>query len=362
MQSISDQVDEATELWTDDNNTFETVRTRLREATLMKRKENRVSAWNKNRTSLLGESFGNGFFSIDYISERAKLLKKKRISSEDYRYLPNALIQCEENINSFLKIDQSLPGLIRDLSGNDPILQLYAANCCCNIALGNAKACTALGKAVIPYLLTELESLNYALLDVCIWTIGNLIAGSYKAFSILHAQHCLKHLILLLNNCDDMILPSVIYATLHYVHVAFHEISEEEMLELVEATVKQNLLYKDPNFTWLLALLSSSFITHPYFSPILSQIVDYLYHSGLDNISEITASIRILANSYEDKTDILLRNTEYSQEDLCALLNKLLSHQCIHIRKEALWKFVQSPIIRYQSMYKRHHTLFVVIR
>lgn len=72
--------------------------------------------------------------------------------------------QCEENINSFLKIDQSLSGLIRDLSGNNPILQLYAANCCCNIALGNAKACTTLGKAVIPYLLTELESLNYALL------------------------------------------------------------------------------------------------------------------------------------------------------------------------------------------------------
>lgn len=72
--------------------------------------------------------------------------------------------QSEENINAFLKVDQSLSSLIRHLSGNDPILQLYAANCCCNISLGNTKACTALGKAVSSYLVAELETFNYALL------------------------------------------------------------------------------------------------------------------------------------------------------------------------------------------------------
>ncbi|XP_032688035.1 importin subunit alpha-9 [Odontomachus brunneus] len=350
MQTTDDQIDETVQFQPYNDNTLETARVGLREATLAKRKKDRTSAWNKNRASL-GESSKNEFFSIDYVNERAKLLRKKRISCEDYRYLPNVLIQCEENINSFLKIDQNLSGLIRDLSGGNPTLQLYAANCCCNIALGNTKACTALGKAVVPYLLTELESLNYALLDVCIWTIGNLIAGSKKAFFVLHAQNCLKHLILLLNNCDDTILSSVIYAILHYVHVGFYEISEKEMLELIHATLKQNLLYKDPNFAWLLALLSSStvFATYPNLlhSSILSQIVDRLHCCSLDktinvfNTTEITASVRILANmlhnSHEDKTNILLRNSKYSQEDLCILLNTLLSHQYIHIRKEALW-------------------------
>ncbi|XP_011147260.1 importin subunit alpha-9 [Harpegnathos saltator] len=349
MQTIGDrEIDESKEpVRSDDNNTFEVVRIGLREAALTKRKKDRISAWNKNRTGL-GESIENAFFPIDYVNERARFLKRKRISLEDYRYLPNALIQREENIDSFLNVDQSLSGLIRDLSGNNPVLQLYAANCCCNIALGNVKACTALGKAVIPYLLTELESLNYALLDVCIWTIGNLIAGSGRAFSILHAQHCLKHLILLLNNCDNAIYPSVIYAVLHYVYIGFHDISDNEMSELVQATVKRSLLYKDSNFVWLLALLSSStvFAVHPHFldSSILSQVVDYLHHSGSDetaDVNEITASIRILANalcnSYEDKIDILLRNPKYSQEDLCALFDKLLSHRYVHIRKEALW-------------------------
>lgn len=100
MQTISDQIDEAAKCQSDDDNTLETVRVGLREATLTKRKEDRASAWNKNRVSL-GESFGNGSFSTEYVSERAKLLKKKRISFQDYRYLPNALIQVHIQIASY---------------------------------------------------------------------------------------------------------------------------------------------------------------------------------------------------------------------------------------------------------------------
>ncbi|XP_077257371.1 uncharacterized protein LOC143894700 [Temnothorax americanus] len=345
MQTADGERDEGAEFRLNDSDRVETVRTELREAALMKRKENRVSAWNKSRTNL-GECPGVEPFSSEYIDEKVKLLKRKRISLVDYRYLPNALIQSEENINAFLKVDQSLSGLVRDLSGNDPTLQLYAANCCCNIALGNTKACTALGKAVIPYLVVKLESLNYALLDICIWTIGNLVAGSDKAFFILHAQHCLKYIILLLHNCNDLVLSSVIYSLLHYVHVGFHKISESEKLELVQVIIKRNLLYENPNYIWLLALLSSSLICVEHLHAILPEVVDYLYSTfsnsdGMAQASEITASIRILANtlhdSCEDKIDILLRNPKYSNEDLHLLLNKLLSHPYMHIRRETLW-------------------------
>lgn len=341
----NEELNETEKLQSNESNTIENVREELREASLIKRKQNRTSAWDKNRKNL-GECPENELFTVEYVNERVKLLKKKRISREDYRYLPNALIQSEENIYAFLRVDQSLSSLIRDLSGNNPIFQLYAANCCCNIALGNTKACTALGKAVIPYLLIELESLNYILLDVCIWTIGNLVAGSNVAFSILHVQHCLKYLILLLSNCDDLILPSIIYTLLHYVHVGFHKISKSDMVELVQVIIKRNFLYTNQNFIWLLALLSSSTICTTYLHFILPQIVDHLYllFSGFNKmapVNEITASIRILANTFcnscEDKIDILLRNSKYSHEDLCLLLNKLLSHQYMHIRRETLW-------------------------
>ncbi|KAL0108754.1 hypothetical protein PUN28_014115 [Cardiocondyla obscurior] len=342
MQAVNEGTDKATEIHL--NDTVEMMRIELREDASVKRKETRVSTWNKNRTNL-GECSGIELFSSKYVDEKVKLLKKKRISLMDYRYLPNALIQSEENINAFLKVDQSLSGLVRDLSGNDPTLQLYAANCCCNIALGNTKACTVLGKAVVPYLIVKLESLNYALLDICIWTIGNLVAGSDKAFSILHMQHCLKYIILLLPNCDNSVLPSVTYALLHYVRAGFHEILESEMSELIQLIMKRNTLYKNPNYIWLLALLSSSSICTEHLHIVLPQIVDYLYSTlfnsdGMTQSSEITASIRILANtlhSSEERTNILVRNPKYSNEDLHLLLNKLLSHPYMHIRRETLW-------------------------
>lgn len=89
MQS-NEEEGEATELRS--NDTVETVRTELRKAVLVKRKEDRTSAWNKSRTNL-GEYPGSETFSTEYVNERVKLLKKKRISLMDYRYLPNALIQ-----------------------------------------------------------------------------------------------------------------------------------------------------------------------------------------------------------------------------------------------------------------------------
>ncbi|XP_011156304.2 uncharacterized protein LOC105193527 [Solenopsis invicta] len=345
MQTTNEERYEAAELHSNDSDRVETVRTELREAALTKRKEDRVSTWNKNRTNL-GEFPGIELFSVEYVDEKVRLLKRKKLLFVEYRYLPNALIQSEENINAFLKVDQSLSGLVRDLSGNDPTLQLYAANCCCNIALGNMKACTALGKAIIPYLVIKLKCLNYALLDVCIWTIGNLVAGSDKVFSILHSQHCLKYIILLLENCDDLILPSIIYALLHYVRAGFHKLSENEMLELVQAIIKRNLLYENLNYIWLLALLSSSSICTEHLHAILPKVVDYLYlifsnSDGMTQVSEITASIRILANtlhnSCEDGVDILLSNPKYTNEDLHVLLNKLLAHPYMHIRRETLW-------------------------
>lgn len=119
------------------------------------------------------------------------------------------------------------------------------------------------------------------------------------------------------------------------------------MSELVQVLIKPKFLYESPNSIWLLALLSSSAICTTNFYSILPQVVDYLHstfssNNGTAHCSEVTASIRILANTLhnsceEDKVDILLKNPKYSQEDLCLLLNKLLCHQYIHVRKETLW-------------------------
>lgn len=73
-------------------------------------------------------------------------------------------LQSELNIETLLKVDNIIFALARDISGNNPIAQLGATNCCCNIALGNTRACTAIAKHVSPYIVTECESLNRPLL------------------------------------------------------------------------------------------------------------------------------------------------------------------------------------------------------
>lgn len=92
MQATDEERDKAAELHSNDSDRVETIRTELRETALTKRKEDRISAWNKRRTNL-GECPGVESFSVEYIDEKVRLLKRKRLFFVDYRYLPNALIQ-----------------------------------------------------------------------------------------------------------------------------------------------------------------------------------------------------------------------------------------------------------------------------
>ncbi|OAD54881.1 hypothetical protein WN48_06081 [Eufriesea mexicana] len=255
------------------------------------------------------------------------------------------VVENTENVNSFLKVDNVLFALVRDLSGNDPAVQLCAIGCSCNIALGNTKACTSLTKSIGSYLVTELNTLNYPLLEVCIWTIGNLIAGSNKAFEIFHAQGCLKYIISLMHNCDSIIMPAIAYTAMQYIHIGFRYIQEDEMIELVTATTKRNISFENSYIIWLLALLSSQISCNKYLYNTIPIIVDYLYQNVTNNftaITEITACIRILANTVQEASEqvakLLLENPKYSQSDLEILLNRLLScnlynHNSANIKK-----------------------------
>ncbi|KOC62457.1 hypothetical protein WH47_04117 [Habropoda laboriosa] len=319
---------------------IEVIRERLRKLVHTVRKENRVKTLNKNRIGL--ESIVTNSSSMtEFIVEKAKALKKKALSIEVYRQLQNALIQSEENVTYFLKVDSILFALVRDFSGNDQALQLCAISCACNIALGNTKACTSLAKSIGPYLVTELNTLNYPLLEVCIWTMGNLVAGSNKAFEILHAQDCLKYIISLMHNCDNVIMPSVTYTAVQYVHVGFKHILEDEMVELAKATAKRNLSFENPYFIWLLALLSSQISCNTYFYNLVPFIVDYLYQNTANTAVIEATCIRVLANTMQEMSGqlakFLLENPKYTQSDLEMLLNRLLSCQYLHVRKETLW-------------------------
>lgn len=321
----------------------EVIRERFREEVFAKRKHDREVVLNKNRVAL-GEIVENSSFTPEFVKEKAMTLKSSQLSVAEYRELQNALIQREENVNSFLKVDQILCAMVRDLSCNDQTIQLYAANCCCNLALGNVKACTALAKNLAPYLVTKLETLNRPLLEVCAWTIGNLATGSDKAFEILQAQNCLKFIITLITESDSAILPSITYAAAHYLKAGFQLISENEMIELASTITERKFTHEDPYFLWLLALLSSKKACSTYVCKMVPQVIEYLYQNArkdFEDVTEVTACVRIMANTVCEVSGqvalMFLQNPNYTQVDLQHMLNKLLSHQYIHVRKETIW-------------------------
>ncbi|XP_078047146.1 uncharacterized protein LOC144475282 [Augochlora pura] len=324
-------------------NSVEVIREALRELSYAERKEHRTQTLNKNRVSL-GNNILNTAFTPEFVIEKANALKKKQISAEEYKQLQNALIQSEENVTAFMKVNSVLVSLVRDLCSSNPVLQLSAISCCCNIALGNPKACTVLTKHIAPYLITELDCYpNYPLLDVCMWTVGNLVAESGRSFEILQAHDCTKYITSLIRNCDSSILASVTYAAVHYVHIGFKFIPENEMVDLVKASIDRIVSFENPYFIWLLALLSSHAVCNTYLYNTVPLMLDYLHENtknDITTITEITACIRILANTISEKSGQLakfLLDTPKYEESNSEMLNKLLSCQHLHVRKETLW-------------------------
>ncbi|XP_011502701.1 PREDICTED: transmembrane and coiled-coil domain-containing protein 6 [Ceratosolen solmsi marchali] len=154
----------------------------------------------------------------EFVVTAAINLRRKSLSLLEYRKLQNALIQNENHVNAFLKVNNVIQGLSRDLASKSIQIKLAAANCCCNLALGNSKTCITLCKFIAPYLIADFESRNQPLVEVCVWTIGNLVTENNNVFCILHAQDCMKSLINLVRQSSDTLLPAVSYACLRYIY------------------------------------------------------------------------------------------------------------------------------------------------
>lgn len=81
------EIDETTK-----ENAVEVIRESVRELVHTERKENRTRTLNKNRVAL-GNVATNTSFTTEFVVEKAKALKKKALSIEEYEKLQNALIQ-----------------------------------------------------------------------------------------------------------------------------------------------------------------------------------------------------------------------------------------------------------------------------
>lgn len=82
-------------------------------------------------------------------------------------------------------MENAIQGLSRDLSGTSAPSKLAAANCCCNISLGDSRACFSLCKFTAPYLIAELESPSQPLVVSFFFFLSkyNDTLGEYNSYN-----------------------------------------------------------------------------------------------------------------------------------------------------------------------------------
>lgn len=109
---------------------------------------NRLRAFDSNR-----------FVDSDILTEKdvvglcSRIKRRKRATAEDLQKLCNAFIQSEANISAFIKVTGAINVIIKEFTGSDRTQQLFAAQCLCNLSLGDEACCSKVATFAGSYLM-----------------------------------------------------------------------------------------------------------------------------------------------------------------------------------------------------------------
>ncbi|KAL1132565.1 hypothetical protein AAG570_010517 [Ranatra chinensis] len=141
------------------------IRTIVREGHNQEREKRRGDMYNKSRIIGNDATFVDKIFDENDIKRLVKEMRRSSGCKEAVlSSLKNAFIQDRSNMITFLKIEGSLHAVVGKLMNTNPVIQLLAAECCCNLSLGDAKTCHQLAKSATAYLVASLQGMNYNLM------------------------------------------------------------------------------------------------------------------------------------------------------------------------------------------------------
>lgn len=137
----------------------------LRSNRRMKLKEqqefNRMKAFDSNRfmeSEIFTEKVVSGMCS--------RIKRRKHATEEDLRKLSNAFIQTEANIMTFMKTTGAINIIIKEFTGGERSQQLLAAQCLCNLSLGDETCCSKVATFAGSYLMIFIMKSSDVLLSV----------------------------------------------------------------------------------------------------------------------------------------------------------------------------------------------------
>lgn len=137
------------------------LRKSRREKLKQQQEYKRLSAFEKNRfteSEIVTETDINGLCS--------RIKRRKRASAEDLQRLANAFLQSESNISAFIKVTGAINIIIKEFTGSDKNQQLLAAQCLCNLSLGDEISCSKIATFAGSYLMIFMLNSNDASFSV----------------------------------------------------------------------------------------------------------------------------------------------------------------------------------------------------
>ncbi|XP_039288683.1 uncharacterized protein LOC111049399 isoform X2 [Nilaparvata lugens] len=217
--------------------------------------------------------------------------------------------------------------------------QLVAAECCVNLALGNAKTSLKIAKSAGTYLITFLKGMSIPLSNAATWALGNLAGSDVKTLELLKSQGLMESLLDIID--IEELQSNVIYALMHFVKIGLSVLPPDDLKKIATRTV--GLTNKTADTLWLLYYLSCSNecdeILHPTVQPCIEIIVQ-TDSEDVETIKKKTACFRILANLASGESGHVASLLMAEFDTLFSLFEFMAQEGTTpHLCKDMLWMF-----------------------
>ncbi|XP_050351015.1 uncharacterized protein LOC126773846 [Nymphalis io] len=266
-----------------------------------------------------------------------RLKTKSSISISDLQILKNGLIEDSNYIEIVLNVHGAVRGLIRELTGHNVKKQCAAAGCCCNLALGDSRACLTIAKAAGSYLTAALDNLTTELAVSCAWTLGNLAGADPKVCDILTSQGALAKLSEV--NTNEDFQEAALYALVHFTYQMRDNLRSDQLIKILQTLTRLDISMMSAHLLFITSCHEhfSENITEELFQKILEDIpTAFEYHtqkcSQIKICCKLVYLIRTLANM-DKMYDVILNyfTLNNTSEMFKSLLNsnKCVSDSCL---------------------------------
>ncbi|XP_060654285.1 uncharacterized protein LOC132789947 [Drosophila nasuta] len=270
-----------------------------------------------------------------------RIKRRKHATTEDMYRLSHAFLQSNDNINAFAATQGAVQVIVKELTGADVQRQIDAAECLCNLSLGEAHVCEKITTLAGSYLVTYLNSQESRLKRSCLWTLANILASCQKsAKTLLQMQLATKLWKLYTSDVQDYAEDAGICLHLIATHAASLLPAEDRRYIAEHLHEKQPRQPGGEYYMYIVFQLDLVALESKLCVSQLQHFIEFLSSSELDynNLKQqlqIVYGVQVLSNIFATLSSIELKQ-QLDIENLISALNKLFVLGNANLTKDLL--------------------------